>query len=86
MSEMSVPRPTIAAWWQTASTPSSAASTSAASRTSPPHELGAVGEIVGHPGVGGGVDRVEQADVIAAGEQRLGDVGPDEAGTAGDED
>ena len=82
---MSVPRPTIAAWWQTSSTPRSAAATSAPSRTSPATNSAARVEVVRRGGVRGGMQPVEDPHVVAAREQRVDDVRADEAGAAGDE-
>ena len=56
------------------------------SRTSPRHVLGARVAVRGRAGVGGGVQDVEHADLVPAGEQRVDDVRADEAGAAGDED
>ena len=86
MSPMSVPRPTIAAWWQTWSMPRSASSTAAGSRTSPYAVLGVRVAVGRSGGVGGGMEVVEHADVVPAGDERVDDVRADEAVAAGDED
>ena len=52
-----------------------------------PGEAHAVGQRGGQTGiVGGGQQRVEDVDLVAAGQQQLGDVTADEPGAAGEQD
>jgi hypothetical protein len=50
------------------------------------HQLGAGIKVVGELGVDVRTERVEHAHLVALAEERIDDVRPDEAGTAGDED
>ena len=86
MSEMSTPRPTIAAWWQTASTPSTARVGDGRVAQVGLDQLGARVEVVRALAVRGGQQRVDDPHLLAALEQRVDDVRADEAGAAGDED
>ena len=87
MSPRSTPSPTIAAWWQTWSTPSSTRSTVAGVAHVALDELGARVE-VGRRAVAPRqrVEEVEHAHVVAELEQLVDDVRADEAGAAGDQD
>ena len=49
------------------------------------HELRGGVEVVGPLGVRRRMQRVEDPHLVAAGDERVGDVRPDEAGAAGDE-
>jgi hypothetical protein len=51
-----------------------------------PHPLGARIEVIGALAVGGGQERVDDADVVTGCEQRVDDVRADKARAAGDED
>ena len=75
--------PTIAAWWQTASTPRSARATALGSRHVAPDELGLGVEVIRWPRVRRREQRVEHAHLVTVGEQRVDDVRADEAGAAG---
>ena len=83
---MSTPRPTIAAWWQTASTPATARRGDVRVAHVALEDLGARGRVGRRPRVGRGQQRVENPDVAPGAEQGLDDVRADEAGAAGDED
>ena len=86
MSPRSTPRPTIADWWQTASTPVDGAGDGVRVAHVALDELGARVEVVGPLAVRGLEQRVEHADLVALLQQRVDDVRADEAGAAGDED
>ena len=86
MSPRSTPSPTIAAWWLTADTPSTARDTTSGSRTSPSISSARGIEVIGPLAVRGLQQRVEDAHLVPALEQRVDDVRADEAGTAGHED
>ena len=83
---MSVPSPTIAAWWLTAATPATAPATVSGSRTSPSIHSARGVHVLRPLAVGGGQQHVEHAHLVAGVEQRVDHVRADEAGAAGDED
>ena len=83
---MSVPRPTIAAWWLTAATPATARGDRAGVADVALDPLGARVQVVRPLAVGGGQQHVEHAHLVAGLEQRVDHVRADEAGAAGDED
>src|SRR3954468_20375872 len=87
MSCTSTPRPTIAAWWQTASTPRSERSTVAWSRKSPiTRSTSSVpGGRAPVRGGAGGRRGGEHADLVTRGAAGGGHGRPDEAGAAGDQ-
>ena len=86
MSPRSTPSPTIAAWWQTAATPSTARGDRVGVAHVALDQLGARVEVVRPLAVGGRQQRVEHAHLVPGVEQRVDDVRADEAGAAGDED
>ena len=86
MSPRSTPRPTIADWWLTAVTPSSARSSTSRIAHVALDELGALVEIVGPLAVRRFEQQVEDPHVVTLLEQGVDDVRADEAGAAGDED
>ena len=86
MSPRSTPRPTIADWWLTAVTPSSARLEHVRIAHVALDELGALVEVVGPLAVRGVEQQVEDPHLVALLEQGVDDVRADEAGAAGDED
>ena len=86
MSPRSTPRPTIADWWLTAATPSSARVDHVGVAHVALDELGARVEVVGPLAVRGLEQQVEDPHVVTLLEQGVDDVRADEAGAAGDED
>ena len=86
MSPRSTPRPTIAAWWLTAVTPSQRAIQRVGVAHVALDELGALVEVVGPLAVRGFEQQVEDPHLVTALEQGVDDVRADEAGAAGDED
>ena len=86
MSEISSPRPTFAAWWQTASAPWIALRTAAAITHVAALQLRAGIEVVGELRMDIGRERIEHTQLMPVGQQRVDDVRADEAGATGYED